>query len=240
MWGWSFGYFGFWMAWSVLWASAGLADPATKLHRVETLSAAAGVHVTVTLGKPHSIQTLVHQGDLDRLELVQEGTNLLISRDTSSGPNGAPNLDRFEVHMTLPQLGKVTARTGAQVKIRELFTSNFTASSETGALIEVSDAMVGVLELDVATGGDIRVDGTCWTSNVAAATGGQVLADHLTCQSVEASASDGATARLFATGTADLSAQKGATLVLSGTAVVVSQRVESWATIRDWSSSVSN
>lgn len=222
-------------------ASSGLAaDEAIAAQPFDRLSAAAGVTVHVAFADTYDVRTVVRRGDANRLQVEFQSDTLLVSRDTTWGPNGERNHDRFDVYLTTPKLTSATARSGAHVIIPVLEMDAFSALSEKGAYIEMSDVRVNDLALEALTGGDIRADGECGQMTVVAETGGSVLADHLTCESIAAEATSGGMIRVFATEVAMLSASDGATLVLSGTARVLSETVESWATLRNWSKPVSD
>lgn len=219
----------FFCAWLMM---PGLSNAETRrLDPFDTVVVAADVTVHLRLADTFELQTNVVRGDAERLSIEISEQTLTVSRIRS----GAVDDDRFAVHVFLPELVHVTASLGAHVIIPELTANVFSANVETGSFVELPNAQLGSVALDAATGGDIRISGRCRDLIAIASTGAQILADHMTCGSVDLDASSGAILRAFASKTADVFARTGATMVLSGTAVVRSKTVESWAKFRNWS-----
>jgi len=222
----------------VIWllsAAASTAAPTFEVKPFDTLAASSGVTVWVTLASTYDLRVVTRRGDTTRLRVAFEGNVLSISRDMSWGPDGEPSRDRFDVYVTTPYLNSVSATTGAHVIVNDMTAGAFWAQSEKGAFVELPRLETENIALVATTGGDIRAEGSCENLTAIGETGAMILADHLRCNAVEASSASGATVRVFGHETAKLTATDGATLVLSGTARVLSQTVERWAKLRNWS-----
>lgn len=200
----------------------------------DRITARAGVKVFVTTGKPFDIVAEARRGNLERLEITLRDRTLVISRDTSWEPYAPANNDRFRVYVSLPELISVESSAGAVVTIEGLSGPRLVARSAMGGRLRIDEAALGNVELFAATGGLLRIDGTCEQLNLESLSGAIVLADHLLCNTVEIDVSTGSTSRVFARTTADLRAATGSTLVLSGGAEIISQEKSSSSTIRSY------
>jgi hypothetical protein len=85
-----------------------------------------------------------------------------------------------------------------------------------GATLTAFDIAADDMSLAAAMGGELRVNGTCRSLDVAAAMGGIVRAQDFHCATADISAAMGGEARVFATNTFDATAAMGGTVNIAG------------------------
>jgi hypothetical protein len=142
---------------------------------------------------------------------------------------------QYAVEVTGPEANRINTRTdGDQLKISERNRPWFGPDRRVNALVRVTapaisslaaakgatltaiDIAADDMSLAAAMGGELRVNGTCHSVDVAAAMGGIVRAENFHCVSADISAAMGGEARVFATRTFDATAAMGGTVNIAG------------------------
>jgi len=105
-------------------------------------------------------------------------------------------------------------RVNALVRVTAPALSSLAAAK--GAMLTAFDIAADDMSLAAAMGGELRVNGTCHSLDVAAAMGGIVRAESFHCVNADISAAMGGEARVFATRTFDATAAMGGTVNIAG------------------------
>lgn len=215
-------------------ATAALAQDRTYDHSNFTqIEVSAGVDVDVTVGSDFDVTATALRGDLERLDIIQVGDKLMISRE-SRGNWGLFSLlrrdDWFQVTVTLPELTFIEATSGSSVDIANTTQALAVAFATSGSSLSI-DGDVGDIRVEATSGASLDLSGTCDAMTAEASSGASMDADDLACASVDLHASSGASLDAYAADTAVLEASSGASLALQGGAEITSQSSSSGASI---------
>ncbi|MBS0386562.1 MAG: DUF2807 domain-containing protein [Proteobacteria bacterium] len=105
-------------------------------------------------------------------------------------------------------------RINALVRITMPAVSSLAAAK--GATLSAFDIGADDMSLAAAMGGELRINGSCHSVDVAAAMGGVVRAEGFRCATADISAAMGGEARVFATNTFDATAAMGGSVNIAG------------------------
>jgi hypothetical protein len=184
--------------------------------------AVASVLIALAMAAPASGEAR----NLSGFTAVQAQDNIVV--EVRSGP-------QYAVEVTGPEASRIITRLDRrQLKISERNRPWFGPDRRVNALVRVTmpsvsslaaakgatltafDITADDMSLAAAMGGELRVNGTCHSVDVAAAMGGIVRAQDFHCVTADISAAMGGEARVFATRTFDATAAMGGTVNIAG------------------------
>ena len=180
------------------------------------IQAQSDIKVHVTAGTEFSITAEAKLGSLSRLRVNQEGEMLFISRRKPFGVVGLQPLDQFIVHVSLPHLVEVEARSGAQIEIKDATGEGLKVSANSRAYVVGTGMNVARVDAQASSDSHIMLSGKCGEFAGQSSTGALLEADHLVCEDVAADSSGGSNLSLHGTETARLGVSTGATIELFG------------------------
>ena len=178
-----------------VWASEAGAETRTyKLSGFSRINASAGVDVDLKQG-PFSVVADEPNGKFDQLILEVRGDTLHISRKSKSGAWFSRGPD-FHVAVTAPTYDGVNASSGSNVE---------------GSNLSLQD-----LKVDVSSGADVDLGGSCTDLRVDVSSGADFDGERLRCETASVDASSGADADAYATRSATGDASSGADITFHG------------------------
>jgi Putative auto-transporter adhesin, head GIN domain len=193
------------------------AQAATRTYDVgafESVSAAAGVDVEVSIGTSRSVVAETQADDFDDLRVAVQGKVLKIDRP----PRGWSMFRRpnYKVRVVTPVLRSLVATSGSDVDVKGAVAGDFTVDTSSGSDVQVSAIQGGSVKARASSGSDLDLAGTC-TSLVADATSGSDLdARSLRCETVTVQASSGSDVSVFASRSVSGKATSGSDVQISG------------------------
>ena len=174
-----------------------LAAPASaqtmNLSGVDAVSASGRMRVLVSTGETSSVSITGADAALVRAEV--EGNTLRINPASRPFLGNEPRLDAV-IHIQLRRLGGLRA--------------------SRGMILQASSARTDALSIESSTGAEIEVSGTCSTLRARAATGGQIDAGRLLCESGRATASMGGEAEVYFSRAVSAAASFGGDVTVRG------------------------
>ncbi|MEL6639908.1 MAG: DUF2807 domain-containing protein [Pseudomonadota bacterium] len=200
----------------------------------DAVEVSAGITANVTVGADYGVVGEAIKGDIENLDIVQVGTQLMISRETdrSWGLIGLLRKDdRFVVTVTLPELTAVDGNSGASVDVVGATTALLQAEASSGASLDITGADLGEISLEATSGASLTISGACDAVAAQATSGASLSARKLTCSAATLDASSGASLSAYADTTATVEASSGASLSVRGGADVTEQSVSSGASV---------
>jgi hypothetical protein len=179
------------------------------LKDFDRVSVKAGIELILKQG-PFAVEARSSDGDLSKLIVDVQGSELVISRETVIGNIGiSPNYT-------------VTATAPAWTAIEGL----------AGVRIEGENLNLEVVTVEVAAGASVELSGTCREITVEATAGASIDADQLKCAAATAKAAAGSTVELHATERAKGTASAGATIEFSGKPPAFEQDADISSTVK--------
>lgn len=160
----------------------------------DSINAGGGYQLVVTVGETWSVNIEGDADDFDRLKAEVDGDELSLRQRTRLFQRNR-GLD-LTVRVTMPAVEALDFHRGI-------------ASHVSGI---ASDS----LSVEVSTGAEVRLSGTCGRLDLDLSTGGVLSARDLVCQSVDIDSSTGGEARVFASDRAEASASTGAAIRIFG------------------------
>lgn len=160
----------------------------------DRINAGGGYQLVVEVGESWSVTLDGDSDDFDEIEASVDGDELVL-RQHQRMFRGRRALD-VTVRVTLPAINAVDFHRGVESEITGIAADAFS--------------------VDVSTGAEVELSGTCGTLDVDLSTGGSLQARFLECQSVDVEASTGAEGRLFAGERAEVHASMGASVRVFG------------------------
>jgi hypothetical protein len=154
----------------------------------DSIDASAGVDVVLTQG-PFSVRAEAPEGNLDRIEIEQEGSELRLSRKSEMTWFGISG--RYVVHVAAPAITKINVSGGADLDANGLSGDALALSASGGGDMDIAGLKVNTLTASTSGGGDIEAAGTCQSATIDASGGGDFNGDHLDCATAIATASGG-------------------------------------------------
>ena len=179
------------------------------LKDFDRVSVRAGVELILKQG-PFAVEARSSNGDLSKLLVDVQGSELVISRETTIGIIGvSPNYT-------------VTATAPAWTAIEGL----------AGVRIEGENLTLEVVTVEVAAGASVELSGTCREITVEASAGASIDADQLKCAAATAKAAAGARVELHASERAKGTAAAGASITFSGKPPAFEQDADISSTVK--------
>lgn len=181
-----------------------------NLKGFEKVDASAGVNVIVRQG-PYSVHAESQNGDLSRLKVDVRGDTLVVGREqnwfgwSGRGP-------RYTVTVSAPDY------------------RGFDASS--GSNIDGSGLSLKNLTVEVSSGADVEIAGTCADLHLSVSSGANFDGGNLRCETASVDASSGANADAFASRSAEGEASSGADITFHGKPVNFSKDTSSGGSVR--------
>ncbi|WP_417496045.1 head GIN domain-containing protein [Maricaulis sp.] len=160
----------------------------------DSINAGGGYQLVVTVGETWSVNLEGDADDFDRLKAEVDGDELALRQRTRLFQRSR-GLD-LTVRVTMPAVEALDFHRGI-------------AGS-------VSGIAADALSVEVSTGAEVQLSGTCDRLDLDLSTGGVLRARDLVCQSVEIDSSTGGEARVFASERAEASASTGASVRIFG------------------------
>jgi hypothetical protein len=178
------------------------------LKDFDRVSAKAGVELILKQG-PFAVEARSRNGDLSKLAIDVQGSELVISREITLSTGVSPG---YTVTATAPSWTGIEALAGVRV--------------------EGDDLELDVVTVQGAAGASIELSGTCREIVVEATAGVSIDADDLKCASASANASAGAKVELHATERAKGKASAGASIEFSGKPPAFEQQADIGSTVK--------
>jgi Putative auto-transporter adhesin, head GIN domain len=203
----------------VLPASAIAATRSYETAAFESVSAAAGVEVQITVGTPRSVVAETQSNDFDDLRIEVRGNVLRIDR-----PRGwwifsrRPN---YSVRIVTPALRSVTASSGSDVVVKADSLGDFAVNASSGSAVQVTLARAGTIKASASSGSELAISGACTALEVETSSGSEVDAGKLNCETVKVQASSGSEASVFASRSVMGKASSGSDVQIGGAPPVV-------------------
>jgi hypothetical protein len=120
------------------------------------------------------------------------------------------------ITISVPALSAATADSGADVDVTGMSGDGVTLNTSSGARIVARAAAGRSYDLNASSGSNLSVEGTCQSARVVVSSGANVRADRLLCTDVDANASSGADANLYASGSFKGEASSGSDIKVYG------------------------
>lgn len=195
--------------------AAAIATPAfaeTKtfdLAGFTSVSASAGVDVTISVGGDYSVVAESTPKGLEKLKVELVGDELRIGRQSRTMSWGRS--DRVSVTVVAPALSGVDVSSGASV--------------------EATGVDAGAFSIDVSSGGDLDIAGRCDALEADVSSGGSIDAAGLLCRTASASASSGGSADIYASESANGDASSGGSVDIHGKPATVNKDTSSGGSV---------
>lgn len=197
-----------------------------QLAKFDSVDASAGVYVSITKGNQQSVKAQVNDiSGFDHLGLYVENGKLYVTTDYSffdfildGGVLGAVfrNSPPIKVYVTIPELTRVDASSGAEVDVKDINGENLRAGASSGADINLHDISYEAVSLSASSGADIEASGTCISIRGNASSGADIEANGLECKDARANASSGGDLSLYASQSLDANASSGGDINIVG------------------------
>ena len=174
--------------------SGGSAESRTyDLKDFDRVSARAGIELILKQG-PFAVEARSHNGDLSKLAVNVDGSELVISPEvTIGGINISPG---YTVTATAPTWTGIEGLAGVKIEGKDLQLEN--------------------VSLEVAAGASAELSGTCKEITIKATAGAAVDAADFKCAAASAEAAAGAQVDIWASERAKAKAAAGASIEISG------------------------
>lgn len=192
---------------------------AFNLGPFEKIDASAGIVVHVSRGDTQSVRAETkNRSAFNDLGLYVSNGTLTATTDYDffdfvfdGGVLGAIFRDRprIEVYVTLPQLLKIDAHSGANVDVKDLGGSSLRVSSSSGANVDLRQISYEAVSLSASSGADIEAAGTCISVRGNVSSGADIDARALECKDARANASSGGDLSFFASQSLEANASSG-------------------------------
>ncbi|MCC6633325.1 MAG: DUF2807 domain-containing protein [Gammaproteobacteria bacterium] len=195
----------------------GVSLAATRTYDVgafDTVSAAAGVDVEITMGATRSVVAETQADDFDDLRIAVQGNVLKIDR-----PSRGWSLFRrpgYKVRVVTPVLRSLVASSGSDVDVKGTVAGDFTVDASSGSDVQVSAIQGGRVKAQTSSGSDLDLSGTCTSLDADAASGSDLDARSLRCETVSIQASSGSDVSVSASRSVTGKATSGSDVKISG------------------------
>ncbi len=154
----------------------------------DRIRAASGINVVLSQG-PFAIKAEAPEGNLDKIIIEQNGSELKLSRTSEMswfGDNG-----HYVVNVSAPVITSISASGGADLENHALQAETLSLSASGGGDLDLQGLKVETLSASASGGGDINAAGACGTATITTSGGGDFDGSDLDCANVTASASGG-------------------------------------------------
>jgi hypothetical protein len=179
-----------------------------SLSGFDEINVSAGIDVTFTQG-PFSVRADDPKGKFEKLIIEKRGNTLRISRE-----NNWLNWSNVDYHVAVsaPNLVAIDASSG---------------SSFEGSSLSLSD-----LKVDVSSGANVELSGSCGALRVDVSSGADFEGENLKCETAAVDASSGADADAFAARSADGNASSGGSVTFHGRPPEMTKDTSSGGSVR--------
>jgi hypothetical protein len=160
----------------------------------DSIDAGGGFELIVTIGDEYSVRYEGDESDFEKLEFDIRQNELRL-KQKSRFFGISHGLD-IVVYVTMPEIESLDFSRGVDARVDGL--------------------SGGELDVDISTGADVDLYGTCSDLEVDISTGAMLDAHELVCANVEVDASTGASSRVYASDYVDASASMGADVRVYG------------------------
>lgn len=172
----------------------------------DSVHAASGINVVLSQG-PFAVQAEAPEGNLDKILIEQNGSELKVSRKPEVswfGGNG-----HYVVNVSAPVITRISASGGADLESHALQAETLSLSASGGGDLDLKGLKVITLSASASGGGDINAAGACGTATITTSGGGDFDGSDLDCANVTASASGGGDIDVQASASANGDASSG-------------------------------
>lgn len=208
------------------------ASKAFEVPPFTSLEISSGLNAVVSVGETQSVTAeSPHQENLDRMRIEVHDGLLRAWTDWSVLDFLQFGSPQITITITVPELVRASANSGADVEVSDMSGEHLTLSSSSGADLYAIGAAGTAFELDASSGADLRVEGTCERAKASSSSGADLRADRLSCSEVSVNASSGASADVFASRSVQAEASSGASINVYGSPETVDQDVSSGADV---------
>lgn len=188
----------------------------STLENFDALDVSGGFDVSIFEGSPKA-EITVNKGDLEGVKMkVKNGTLYITYEKNKSGwgwNSGSYNID---IDLYVPNLEEISTSAGADVYGEYKFTAeDFEVEASSGSKISIEiDAQY--VEVDASSGAFIEIEGDTKSLEVDISSGAAFNGKKLEAEKVEADASSGASAKVWATERISADASSGASIRYKG------------------------
>ena len=235
---------------AVAWIATGATAETFDFSDFDRIDVSAGIELIVTEGAAFSVEAEAIEGNLDRLKIRQSGDRLTIDRRSAMLFGLVRRQDQFRVEVVLPNLTRLDASSGslvtlaadgetdvrfdvssgAQVQIAQVG-GDLEAHVSSGAMMAAAMAAEAEVEVHISSGASVTVDGPCASLEAEVSSGASLNAGSLLCSEVDLHASSSGSIQAHATGSAELDASSGGSIVVTGLPTDVSQNTSSGGSV---------
>ncbi|WOR15213.1 DUF2807 domain-containing protein [Hyphomonas sp. FCG-A18] len=201
-------------------AALALSSPASAESRTYTetgftgISVSAGINVSFRTGDDYAITAENRKGDFSDLEITVKNDTLVIGRKKKNwGWGKKPD---YQVNVSAPQLDRISASSGSDIKGGGLSGDKVSIRTSSGADASITGIQATNVELDSSSGSDLDASGTCVSIEADASSGSDINAGNLICETGEADASSGADITIHTSRSIEAGASSGANITVRG------------------------
>lgn len=172
----------------------------------DSVHASSGINVVLSQG-PFAVKAEAPEGNLDKILIEQNGSELKVSRKSEIswfGGNG-----HYVVNVSAPAITSISASGGADLEGHALQAEALSLSASGGGNLDLKGLKVTTLSASASGGGDINAAGACGMATITTSGGGNFDGSDLDCANVTASASGGGDIDVQASASANGDASSG-------------------------------
>ena len=198
-------------------AALAQASEAVDVEPFDAIDARGDFRIEITLGQPHAVTIDGDADEIERFDIDVRGDELSIELEDPDEPfwrrwfGDIAGSDAV-VHVSAPSL------------------SELTFAAAVNARVENVDAET--LSVRVSSAADARLSGRCGELDADASSAGDLDARNLECARVVVEASSAASARVFASDSADATARSAADVIVHGDPARLNERESSAGSVR--------
>ena len=193
------------------------AQAATRTYDVaafDSVSAAAGVEVDISMGATRSVVAETRSDNFDDLRVTVEGSVLRIDRRS----RGWFSLSRpsYRVSVATPALRSLATSSGAEADVKGPIVGDFAVEASSGSEARVSGIQGGAVKASTSSGSEVEIAGTCTTLTAESSSGSDLDAGELRCETVTVQSSSGSDLSVSASRSVSGKASSGSDVSVRG------------------------
>ena len=212
---------------AVAWIATGATAETFDFSDFDRIDVSAGIELIVTEGAAFSVEAEAIEGNLDRLKIRQSGDRLTIDRRSAMLFGLVRRQDQFRVEVVLPNLTRLDASSGSLVTLAADGETDVRFDVSSGAQVQIAQ-VGGDLEAHVSSGAMMAA---AMAAEAEVSSGASLNAGSLLCSEVDLHASSSGSIQAHATGSAELDASSGGSIVVTGLPTDVSQNTSSGGSV---------
>jgi len=169
------------------------ASPATRDYATQdfqSVEAAAGIEVDITIGSRRSVVAESRRGNFDDLDISTSNGVLRIQRPRRSWFSFGRRED-YRVRVVTPALRSLKASAGSEVRVHGVLKGDFEVETSAGSEVDVRGLDAGNVKARASACSEIELAGRCTTLEAHASSGADIDAEDLQCESAHVEGSSG-------------------------------------------------